>query len=324
MCLCLVYAATEIYDPLNVFCGSKSCYDVLSIQRNASSKEVKKAFRQLSLFKHPDKNKEENATEVFRVISKAFEVLSGNESRPLFDYYLDHPRDYFKVSGEHYIKIVPMSDVRIVLLVVILLISWFFRTIQSQKYEKAVKYLHHATFNNLGLRNGGSRQTLELYRRASEKYDLYLKTLKGKAAKVKDKKKDPKFLEIVDEVVSDVKIEGGYRKPEWNDFFAFQLVFLPHTLFVWMQTYHRRYISKVPLALDEQLEMARDKVGLATWDEIGAEEQKNLVKRQIWLQVNYDAWLSEKEAEQLKKQTKMLKKKGRQTSDEDNNEYYVE
>lgn len=158
------------------------------------------AFRQLSLFKHPDKNKEENATEVFRVISKAFEVLSGNESRPLFDYYLDHPRDYFKVSGEHYIKIVPMSDVRIVLLVVILLISWFFRTIQSQKYEKAVKYLHHATFNNLGLRNGGSRQTLELYRRASEKYDLYLKTLKGKAAKVKDKKKDPKFLEIVDEV----------------------------------------------------------------------------------------------------------------------------
>ena len=27
---------------VNVFCGSKSCYDVLSIQRNASSKEVKK------------------------------------------------------------------------------------------------------------------------------------------------------------------------------------------------------------------------------------------------------------------------------------------
>ena len=44
----------------------------------------------------------------------------------------------------------------------------------------------------------------------------------------------------------------------------------------------------------------------------------------LQLQVNYDAWLSEKEAEQLKKQTKMLKKKGRQTSDEDNNEYYVE
>jgi DnaJ-class molecular chaperone len=41
---------------------------------------------------HPDKNKAENATQVFRTISKAYEVLSGNESKPLFDYYLDHPR----------------------------------------------------------------------------------------------------------------------------------------------------------------------------------------------------------------------------------------
>ena len=41
---------------------------------------------------HPDKNKEANATEVFRSISKAFEVLSGNESRPLFDYYLKYPK----------------------------------------------------------------------------------------------------------------------------------------------------------------------------------------------------------------------------------------
>jgi DnaJ-class molecular chaperone len=41
---------------------------------------------------HPDKNKDANATEVFRLINKAKEVLSGNESRPLFDYYLSHPK----------------------------------------------------------------------------------------------------------------------------------------------------------------------------------------------------------------------------------------
>ena len=29
---------------------------------------------------------------MYRRITKAYEVLSGNESKPLFDYYLDHPR----------------------------------------------------------------------------------------------------------------------------------------------------------------------------------------------------------------------------------------
>lgn len=50
------------------------------------------SFRKMSVTYHPDKYKESNATEVFRLIAKAYEVLTGNESRPLFDYYLDHPR----------------------------------------------------------------------------------------------------------------------------------------------------------------------------------------------------------------------------------------
>lgn len=50
------------------------------------------AYRRLSLTKHPDKSKESNATEEFRIITKAYEVLDGNESKINFDYYLDHPR----------------------------------------------------------------------------------------------------------------------------------------------------------------------------------------------------------------------------------------
>ena len=49
--------------------------------------------------------------ETFRIITKAYKVLTGNESKALFDYYLDHPRDYFKVSGHHYIRAVPKSNV---------------------------------------------------------------------------------------------------------------------------------------------------------------------------------------------------------------------
>ena len=50
------------------------------------------AYRKLSLTAHPDKSTAENATVVFRRITKAYEVLTGNSSRELFNYYLDHPR----------------------------------------------------------------------------------------------------------------------------------------------------------------------------------------------------------------------------------------
>jgi DnaJ family protein C protein 25 len=317
----IAYIAAEVYDPLNVFCGSTSCYDVLHIQRSATGKEVKKAFRQLSLSLHPDKNKEENATEMFRVINKAFQVLSGNESRPLFDYYLDHPRDYFKVSGEHYIRNVPYSDVRIVLTLVVLLISWFFHVIQNQRYEKFSKFLRNATFNNLGVRNGGSKQTLELYRRATELYEIEIKAQRAKGDKAASKVKmikDPMFKEIVDQVVDSVKIEGGFRKPHWKDSFAMQVVAFPYTLMLWAQTYHRRYVSTTPLPMDEQIEMAREKVGKGAWEELNADEKINLVKSKIWLRENYNLWIAEKEAEAKKQGEKKKKmRRGRQSSEEE-------
>ncbi len=35
-------AAGEIYDPMNVFCGSISCYDVLGVSPTASVADIKK------------------------------------------------------------------------------------------------------------------------------------------------------------------------------------------------------------------------------------------------------------------------------------------
>ncbi len=44
--------------------------------------------------------------------------------------------------------------------------------------------------------------------------------------------------------MGEVKIEGGYRKPEWRDLVIVQAALLPFTLFNYAKTYHRRYISK--------------------------------------------------------------------------------
>jgi DnaJ family protein C protein 25 len=292
----ILVAMAEIYDPMNVFCGSLNCYEILGLNRTASTKDIKKAYRRLSLTQHPDKSNDPNATENFRLISKAYEVLDKNESKSNFDYYLDHPRDYFKVSGFHYMKNLPKSNVWLVLLVVFGLFSWFLHVVQYQKYEKVVKYLKVATLNNLSPKNGGSKQTMELHQSAVRRYNDYVKEAKAAGDKTAGKlkmNKDPAFEKIVDEVVAEVKIEGGYKKPEWKDLFILKLFKSPYTLYVWAQTYHRRYISTAPLPYEDREEMAMQKIGMHAWGDLSDTERREFIEREIWKPEVYAQYFEE-------------------------------
>lgn len=67
--------------------GKKSPYELLGVQKNASDREIKKAFRKLSLQYHPDKNKDPNAENIFREIAEAYTILSDPEKRRRFDQF---------------------------------------------------------------------------------------------------------------------------------------------------------------------------------------------------------------------------------------------
>lgn len=64
-------------------------YKILGIRRDASHKEIKDAYRKLSLKWHPDKNPDnkEEAEQKFMDISKAYEVLSDEEKRRKYDQF---------------------------------------------------------------------------------------------------------------------------------------------------------------------------------------------------------------------------------------------
>lgn len=62
-------------------------YKILEINRNADISEVKKAYHKLALKWHPDKNKSPEATEMFKNIGIAYNVLSDPEKKRKYDLY---------------------------------------------------------------------------------------------------------------------------------------------------------------------------------------------------------------------------------------------
>ncbi|RIY34184.1 hypothetical protein CKF54_01770 [Psittacicella hinzii] len=73
-------------------------YDILGINKSASDRDIKKAYRKLSLQYHPDKNSSEEAAEKFKEINAAYEVLSNPEKRELYD-SLGH-ENYIRSNGQ--------------------------------------------------------------------------------------------------------------------------------------------------------------------------------------------------------------------------------
>lgn len=62
-------------------------YDVLGVKKDASAAEIKKAYRQLALKYHPDRNKSKDAAEKFKEISEAYEVISDSKKRQTYDQF---------------------------------------------------------------------------------------------------------------------------------------------------------------------------------------------------------------------------------------------
>lgn len=64
----------------------KDYYKILGVERNASQPDIKRAYRQLALQYHPDKNPDDESAESrFKEINEAYEVIGDPAKRAKFD-----------------------------------------------------------------------------------------------------------------------------------------------------------------------------------------------------------------------------------------------
>jgi len=63
-------------------------YEILEVSRTCNGAELKKSYRKLAMKYHPDRNPDDKAAEdQFKVVNEAYQVLSDEEKRSIYDRY---------------------------------------------------------------------------------------------------------------------------------------------------------------------------------------------------------------------------------------------
>ncbi|KAJ5341997.1 Heat shock protein DnaJ [Penicillium brevicompactum] len=77
-------------------CQPTEFYEILLVQKSSTDNEIKKAYRKQSLLTHPDKNGYEGADEAFKMVSRAFQILSDEDKKSKYDKFGGDPDSRFQ------------------------------------------------------------------------------------------------------------------------------------------------------------------------------------------------------------------------------------
>jgi len=83
-------------------CKATDFYDILgleAVRTTCSESEIKKAYRKLSLLTHPDKNGYPGADEAFKMVSRAFQILSDSDKKAKYDKFGGDPDSRFSSAS---------------------------------------------------------------------------------------------------------------------------------------------------------------------------------------------------------------------------------
>lgn len=243
-----------------IYCEPRECYDVLGVPRDASMSAIKRAYRKLARVYHPDTSSAADAEDRFREIAQAMEVLSDEEERAEYDYYLEHPEEAFYNKMRYYRRrYAPKSDPVRVVTVFCLFVSGLQYFLRLSMYKKALEHYknHDKKFRQRVKQL--AYEELQANRSASNSQGG---ARSRKKKKEKEQKEELAAVEarIADELAKEVDIQGGHKRPKVQDLFIVRLVVFPYTLVKYLSWkvdwVYRHDIKGEPLSDSEMMYLA--------------------------------------------------------------------
>ncbi|EGD72249.1 hypothetical protein PTSG_11569 [Salpingoeca rosetta] len=275
-----------------IYCGDDNCYDILGVDRTASQSEISKAYRRQARVLHPDRNKAEDAAEQFHKVANAYEVLKDADMRKEYDYFLEHPDEYYANIYRYYKRrAAPKVDVMPVIITFISVISAF-------QYFNQWRY--HATMKDLATQN-------EHLRRKAKR--VVLDDGRWKQAKSKADKEalvSAAVLEMVD-------LRGDYGPPSIQSLLACRIVMLPYTIaqyVAWVVSWHYRLTFKREEPTEEDKEyLIRRNLGLSQGKYEYLCESNPGFRAEVWAQHCWDAAKAKKyqQNQEMEERRRLLK-----------------
>ncbi|KAK3715616.1 hypothetical protein QZH41_009608 [Actinostola sp. cb2023] len=168
-------------------------YGILGVEQSASTSEIRKAYRRLSLQLHPDRNKEPDAELQFRRLVSAAEVLRDEEKRKRYDGILRDGLPDWRQPVFYYRRVRKMGFIEFFILLFLILTVGHFIVIWSMYLEKKFEM----------------EELLTSKIKREEK-----KKRKAKAEYIEDN-----ITEIADALVH----ETGYKRPTFFDLLPFKI-----------------------------------------------------------------------------------------------------
>lgn len=299
ICLNLIGIAVAFHGIEGIYCGLDSCYDVLGANRNSNRDDITRLYRSLAKKYHPDRfinsPKEElaQATEKFRQVANAYEILKEDESRKEYNEMLDDPehyyRHYYRYYKRYYGTKVGSHWVVLGTITAISLYQWF---VMKSRFNDAIEYF--ATVHKYRFQAQEMAKQRGLLPISEKRSGRDASGAKRSRHKSKDEIREQEESIIRQIVSENIDLRGGLCKPDMKKTLWFQIFLLPLTLYNYV-AWHVRWFYLYNLkgeeyGREEKIYLMSKHMGVH-WQQLEiSEELETLLNKELWKKEKFDIW----------------------------------
>lgn len=271
-----------------LYCGRKTCYEVLGLDASQAAtitkKDVQKAYRIAQKEKHPDTVQTSTDDErlkaelEFHMIRTAYETLKDDAEKKKYDHLLAHPNEFYtlwyKEIGH---KIGTSTNAGFVIILLLTVIS------------VAQKFMHNNSVDHRinQICSDSSAQT------------YYINASKNAGVKVKavssTEKKDFLMLNCKEKIMNDYDMYVmGWSDTLWMTIIKSPLT-VPARLMKTAKYFYSHSILRQPYSDDEKVELTFTALNMSEkqWNKLPVTEQTSFLKKELWISVNYYKYIED-------------------------------